>query len=74
MRRNNDWGWMQNDARVSEPILYCRQLVTVILANERLAARHLRERYDLSYGEHCCLQALAGRTVGGRAPKVWPGF
>ena len=57
---------MQNDARGSEPILYCRQLVTVILANERLAARHLWERYDLSYGEYCCLQALA-RADGGRA-------
>ena len=57
---------MRSDARGSEPILYCRQLVTVILANERLAARHLRERFDLSYGEYCCLQALA-RADGGQA-------
>ena len=57
---------MRSDARGSEPILYCRQLVTVILANERLAAQHLRKRYGLSYGEYCCLQALAG-AGGGQA-------
>ena len=55
---------MRSDARASEPILYCRQLVTVILANERLAAQHLRKRYGLSNGEYCCLQALAGADDG----------